>query len=156
MENRKNLHDYGLALIFLGALNLFMFVGTIVAGLVDGTFAKAFADVAPELLLATKITLGVVGALMGLLVFADVLIGMKALKVSKNPNTDKGYITAAKVFFVLSVISAISAVVSLFDGSTPIVDGILNLANAALGAAVYVLFVKAAQSVRRDVLNETK
>lgn len=156
MENRKNLHDYGLVLIFLGALNLFMFVATIVAGFVDGTFAKAFADVAPELLLATKITLGVVGALMGLLVFADVLIGMKALKVSKNPNTDKGYITAAKVFFVLSVISTISAVVSLFDGSTPIVDGILNLANAALGAAVYVLFVKAAQAVRRDVLNETK
>jgi uncharacterized membrane-anchored protein len=156
MKNRKNLHDYGLVLVVLGVLNLFMFVSTVVAGLVDGTVTEALATVDAEILVAVKVMLGVIGGLMGLIVLADVLIGMKALKVSKNPNADKGYITAAKVFFVMSVISAISAVVTLFDGSAPIVDTILNLANAALGAVVYVLFIKAAQGVRRDVLNGAK
>ena len=153
MQNRKNLHDYGLVLIVLGVLNLFMFVSEVIGNLVDGSMAAALAGVDAGILLPVKIVMGVLGSLMGLLVFADVLIGLKALKVSKNPNTDKGYITAAKVFLVLSVVSAISAFGSLFNGSTPIVNAILNVANASLGAAVYVLFIKAALAVRRDVLN---
>ena len=156
MENRKNLHDYGLVLIVLGVLNLFMFVSTVITGLVDGSLAEGLATVDADILVAVKVVLGVFAVLMGLLVFADVLIGMKALKVSKTPNTDKGYITAAKVFCVMSIISAISAFVTLFDGSAPIVDAILNLANAALGAAVYIYFIKAAQAVRRDVINGVK
>lgn len=156
MENRKNLHDYGLVLIVLGVLNLFMFVSTMITGLVDGSITAALANVEAEILVAVKIVLGVLGGLMGLLVFADVLIGMKALKVSKTPNADKGYITAAMVFFVMSIIAAVSAFASFFDGNTPIVDAILNFANAALGAVVYFLFIKAAQAVRQDVLNVEK
>ena len=156
MENRKNLHDYGLVLVFLGVLNLFTFVSTVITGLVDGTITEALANVEAEILVAVKVALGVVGGLMGLLVFADVLLGMKALKVSKNPSADKGYITAAKVFFVMSVISAVSAFASFFDGNTLIIDAILNFANAALGAVVYFLFVKAAHAVRLDVLKEGK
>ena len=156
MQNRKNLHDYGLVLVVLGVLNLFMFISTIVANLVDGSMTEMLAGVEAEILVAVKIVLGVLGGLMGLLVFADVLIGIKALKVSKNPNADKGYITAAKVFFVMSVIAAISAFASFFDGKTLIVDAILNFANAALGAAVYFMFVRAAKAVRRDVLEGEK
>ena len=153
MQNRKNLHDYGLVLVVLGVLNLFMFVSTIVAGLVDGSIANALADVEASILVAVKVSLGVIGALMGLLVLADVFIGVKALKVSKNPNTDKGYITAAKVFFVMSVIATISHIVTLVGGNAPIVDTILNLVNAALSAVVYAYFIKYAQAVRKDVIN---
>ena len=156
MQNRKNLHDYGLVLVVLGVLNLFMFISTVVADLVDGSITEMLAGVEAEILVAVKIVLGVLGGLLGLLVFADVLIGIKALKVSKSPNADKGYITAAKVFFVMSVIAAISAFASFFDGKTLIVDAILNFANAALGAAVYFMFVRAAKAVRRDVLEGEK
>lgn len=140
-------------LVGLGVLNLFMFVSNVVAGLVDGTVTEALATVDAEILVGVKVMLGVIGALMGLLVFADVLIGIKALKISKKTTADKGYITAAKVFCVISIISAISAFVTLFDSSAPIVDTILNLANAVLDACVYILFIKAAQAVRQDVLN---
>lgn len=156
MRNRKNLHDYGLVLIILGILNLFTFVSTIVSGLVDGSVKDALATVDADILVAVKVVLGVIGGLMGLLVFADVLIGVKALKVSKNPVSDKGYITAAKVFFIISIISAISAFLSFFDGNAPIVDSILNCANAVLDAVVYFLFINAAQAVRRDVLGGVK
>jgi hypothetical protein len=156
MRNRKNLHDYGLVLIILGILNLFTFGSTIVSGLVDGSVKDALATVDADILVAVKVVLGVIGGLMGLLVFADVLIGVKALKVSKNPVSDKGYITAAKVFFVISVISAISAFLSFFDGNASIVDSIINFANAVLDSVVYFLFIKAAQAVRRDVLGGVK
>ena len=156
MQNRKNLHDYGLVLVILGILNLFMFVSTVVTGLVDGSLAETLATVDADILIAVKVVLGVLGGLLGLLVFADVLIGIKALKVSKNPNTDKGYITVAKVFFVMSVIATVSSIFPFFDANAPIVDTILTFANAALDAVVYVLFIKAAQAVRRDVLNGVK
>lgn len=156
MRNRKNLHDYGLVLIILGILNLFTFGSTIVSGLVDGSVKDALATVDADILVAVKVVLGVIGGLMGLLVFADVLIGVKALKVSKNPVSDKGYITAAKVFFVISVISVISAFLSFFDGNASIVDSIINFANAVLDSVVYFLFIKAAQAVRRDVLGGVK
>ena len=45
MKNRKTLHDFGLVLIIVGILNLFMFGATIVAGLVDGSVAEALATV---------------------------------------------------------------------------------------------------------------
>jgi hypothetical protein len=156
MENRKKLHDYGLVLILLGVLNLFMFVSTFIAGIVDGTVAAAFADVDADILVAVKVLVGIIGGLTGLIVVADVFIGIKALKVSQNPNADKGHIIAATVFFVMCVISAVSAISALFSGGAPIVDTILNLANAALSAVIYVFFIKAAQDVRRDVLNGVK
>lgn len=154
MQNRKNLHDYGLILILLGVLNLFMFGFTIVASHVDGSIAAAFAQETDEtVIIISKVILGVIGAIMLLLVFADVLIGVKALKVSANPTADKGYIIVAKIFFVMSIIATVSNIVSLFDANAPIVDTILSLINSALDAVIYSLFIKAAQAVRQDVLN---
>ena len=156
MKNRKNLHDYGLVLILLGVLNLFMFASTVIAGLVDGSIDAALANVNAEILVAVKVLLGITGGISALIVFADVLIGIKALKVSANPNTDKGYITAAKVFFVVSVVATGSAIFSLFEGNAPTVDSIINLVNSALSAVVYVYFIKAATAVREDVLKGAK
>jgi hypothetical protein len=156
MENRKKLHDYSLLLIFLGVLNLFMFGMTIVARVVDGSFSAAFAKVEPDILVATKVTVAVFGVLLLLLVVADALIGIKGLKVSANPTTDKGYITLAKVFFVLSALAAVFSVGSLFDRGTDIVENILTLANGVIDTIVYGYFVKTAQAVRADALSGVK
>ena len=45
---------------------------------------------------------------------------------------------------------------TFFDGNTLIIDAILNFANTSLGTVVYCLFIKAAQAVRRDVLNRER
>lgn len=153
MENRKNLHDYGLVLILFGILNLFVFASTVIAGLVDGSIKGALATVEPDILVAVKVVLGIMGAIMVIIIFADVLLGIKALKVSKNPNKDKGYITVAKVFFVLSILSTVFSVVSLINGKADTVDNIISLANAALNVIVYFSFIKHAQAVRTDVIN---
>ena len=151
MQNRKNLHDYGLVLVVLGVLNLFMFISTVVADLVDGSITEMLAGVEAEILVAVKIVLGVLGGLLGLLVFADVLIGIKALKVSKSPNADKGYITAAKVFFVMSVIAAISAFASFFDGKTLIVD---NIPQSFAETRNYIIKVEEAEDIYKDLYED--
>ena len=156
MENRKKLHDCGLALVIVGILNLFMFISTVVEEIVDGSFAEALATVEADILVAVKIVLGIVFAILALLVFADVLLGIKALKVSKKPNASKGYITIAKIFLVLSCIAVISHVISIFSGNASAIDSALNVANATLSVSVYTLYVIAAGAVRKDFLNENK
>lgn len=153
MENRKKLHYYGLVLIVLGILNLVTFVTTLLADCIDGTLAEALATVEPDILVAVKVVLGIFGVIVGLMVAADVFLGVKALKISKAPKADRGYIIVANVFFVMSVLAAVSHAGTLLNGSAPVLDTVLNLVNAILGAIVYVLFVKAARAVRQDVLD---
>jgi hypothetical protein len=156
MTNRKNLHDYGLLLIFLSILNLFMFASIVIADLVNGSIQEALSTVEPDILLAVKIVLGVFGAIMVLLIAADAFIGIKALKVSAKPTADKGYITVAKVFFVLSIIATIANLFGLFDNAADHIDAVLSFLNTALSAVVYFYFIKSAQAVRNDFLNGVK
>ena len=156
MENRKRLHDCGLALVIIGILNLFMFGATMVASRVDGSFAEAMATVDVDMLGAVKVVLGVIAAFMAILVAVDVLLGIKALKVSKTPNAKKGYIIVAMVSLVLSIISTISHVNGLIGGNANVVEAVLNVANSALNVCIYVLFIKAANAVRKDVLSGKK
>lgn len=152
MENRKKLHDYSIIMICFAVLNVFTFVGTIIASLVDGSIGKALDTVEADMVGAVKIGLIIFSVLTALLTFSDAFIGIKGLKVSREPNTDKGYIIAAKIFFVLSVLATISAVAALTDKNTQIIDGILTLANAVIDVFLYALFIKAANAVRKEAM----
>ena len=154
MENRKKLHDYGLAIIFVGILNLFMVGATFIAPMVNGTVTKELALVEPDLLGAVKVVLNIVMVLMLLPAVADILLGIKALKVSKTPKADKGYIIVAVVFLVMSAIAIIFHINGLSSGNVPAVEVILNTASSALSVCIYALFIKAANAVRKDVLGE--
>jgi hypothetical protein len=153
MTNRKNLHDYGLVLILLGVLNLFNFLSTVISGWINGTISNELATVEADILVAVKAVLIIFAVIMGLLAFADAFVGFKALKVSAKPTADKGYITVAKVFFIINVIGFVFSFAGLFDGAGDIIDKILSTANLALSAVAYIYFIKAAQAVRQDVLN---
>lgn len=156
MENRRKLHDWGIALIIIGILNVFVFVGTIVASMVDGSLAASLANVEPDIIVAVKVVLGIVCAFFGLLVVADVLLGVKALKVSKTPDASKGYIVIAQIFLIMSCIATISNSITVFIGGPSTVDACLNVANSTLNVCIYTLFVTAAKAVRKDVLDEKK
>ena len=153
MENRKKLHDCGLVLIIIGILNLFMFGTTIVSEIINGSATATFATVDANIIGAVRVALGIIAILMILLVAADVLLGIKALNVSKTPNADKGYIVIAYIFLVMSAISTISHINTLIGGNTNVIESVLNVANSALSVCIYVLFIKAANAVRKDVLN---
>ena len=153
MKNRKNLHDYGLVLILLGVLNLFRFLSSVISMWVDGSVKDALATVDADIAVAVRVILAIFGTIMCVLTFADAFIGFKALKVSANPTAESGYIIAAKIFFVLTVIGFVSAFGGLFDGNGLIVDKILNVVNLAIDVVAYIFFIKAAHAVRQDVIS---
>ena len=154
MENRKALHDYSLLLVFLAVLNLFSFLSSVVGSIIDGTIDKALATADSDILVAVKVVLIIIAALMAVIAFSDAFIGFKGLKISREPKADKGYIIAAKVFMVINVLATIFAIVALANGSTPIIDGILNLACVVTDVFAYILFIKAATKVRKEVIEK--
>jgi hypothetical protein len=157
MENRSKLRENGLVLIVIGILNVLTFASTIISSLVDGSIAEALSTVEPDILVAVKVVLILICILMSFIAGADIFLGIKAIKVSKKPNESKWYIIVAKVFLILSCIAVVSHAVSIFSGNTAsIVDSIVNMVSLALSVCVYALFIKSAEAVREDVINEKK
>lgn len=156
MKNRQKLRDCGLALIIFGILDLFVFVGTVIGSIVDGTVAKGLANVEADILVAVKLVLILFAVFLGALVATDIFLGIKAIKLSQNPDASKGHIIVAKVFLILSAIATVSCAISIFGNSPSVVDSILNVANSILSVAIYTLFVVSAEAVRKDVLSGNK
>lgn len=153
MENRKTLHDYSLVLILLTALDIFSLISNTITNYLNGVYDEALATVEPNLLTAVKVCLIVFFVLEVILIVSQILIGCKGLKVSRTPVASKGYITAAKVFFVLNIIAAVAAVIVLIDSqSSRLIDNSLNLLCAIADVVLYAYFIKAAKAVRRSVL----
>jgi hypothetical protein len=152
MDKRKDLHDYSLVLIFLSILDVFSFFARLIASIVNGTVSDALATVESDILGAVQIVLVVFVALMTVIALSEAFIGIKGLKVAQNPSADKGYIVAAKILCVLSVIAAASFAANFFGGNVDIVTNIFNLVNSVLDVVVFVLFIQVATSVRSSVL----
>ena len=149
MDKRNKLHDYSLALIFLAILDTFVFAATVLAAYVSGDLREALALNYPDNFTAVKVMVGAFTGFMGLMMLAEVWIGIKGLKVSRAPSTNKGYITAAKIFLVLSLFVAVSTFVGFFE-TTAHVDSAITFVNAVLDVIVYAMFIKLANAVRAD------
>lgn len=157
MENKRKLRENGLVLIVLGILHVFTFVSTIVEGFIDGTISEGLATVDADILVAVKVVLIIICLLLLLIAGADILLGIKAIKVSKNPNASKGYIIIGKIFLILTCIAVIANIISIFTGnSASAIDSGLNAGSSVLSLCIYILFINAAEAVRKDVLAETK
>ena len=157
MEKKAELRGNGIVLIILGIFNVLTFVSTVVESLIDGTISGALATVEADILVAVKVVLIVLCAIMLLIAGADIFLGVKAIKVSKNPNASKGYIIVAKVFSILTCIAVIFNIISMFTGNAAsAVDGGVNMASYALSLIIYSFFIKSAEAVRNDYINGTK
>ena len=143
MENyRKHLRDMSiLVLVFAvigcvrAILNVFMMDFNMEA-LPDGATAG--------IVLVSQIIMTVF-----MLIFAipDFYIGVKGLKISKNPDSSKAHIVWATILAVLSGLSVLSYISSLTQGD--IVNGLINVIGTALDVAIYVLYIICAKKVRQ-------
>ena len=157
MEKKAELRGIGIALIVLGIFNVLTFVATVVKSLIDGTVSGALATVEADILVAVKVVLIVLCAIMVLIAGADILLGVKAIKVSKKPNASKGYIIVAKVFTILTCIAVIVNIISMFTGNVAsAVDSGVNMCSYAITLIIYSFFIKSAEAVRNDYINGTK
>ena len=148
MENRKKLHDAGLALIILAVADLFSYFMVLMTNYIDGSFESQLPESARPYLTASLVVLFAIGVI---LTGAQVLIGYKGLQISKNPTNGKGHITAAKIFFALCVISTVTTVVALFKSTgASTIQNAFSTANVVLDVCIYAYYIKAAEAVRNS------
>ena len=153
IDNRRRLRDTSICLIVIIAFDVFATATTLITQYFDGSFAPIFAEADPTVVTISKILLGVLLAFELFLIVAQVLIGVKGIKISENPTAETGYITAAKVFFILGCIAAITYVVGLFSvTSKTVFDTVLSLVSTLCDVAIYACFIKYANAVRQDAL----
>ena len=148
MENRKRLNEASIALIVLVAADLFCWFGTILSNYIDGTFEKHLAEDQVAYLPVALVILLVFGAILS---GAQIVIGIKGYRNSKDPTGKKGYITAAKIFWVISVLGVFAYAYAVFttSGSESLDNG-LSAAGAALDVCIYTLFIHAANAVHKE------
>ena len=147
-NNRKKLYEASIALIVLVAADLFTWFGTILSKYIDGTFESQLeADQVAYLPFAIGILL-VFGAII---TGAQIVIGIKGYRNSKNPTGKKGYITAARIFWVIGILGVAASAYGVFttSGSECLNNG-LSAAATALDVCIYTLFIQAATAVRKE------
>ena len=148
MDNRKKLNDVSIALIVLAACDLFSFFGTLLVKYFDGTFESALPEASASVITIAVIILLVFGAIV---TGAQILIGYKGYKESKNPTGAKGYITAAYIFWVIAILGVVTSAVSVFKatGTDSIVNGI-SVISVALDVCIYGMFITEAKKLRKS------
>ena len=99
----------------------------------------------PNILLAAKISILVITLLM---LLPSVYVGVKGLRIAKNPSPAKAHIVWAKIIFVFTVLALITPIVSIVKQGD-IGANIASVSSILLEIIIYFDYIKYAQAVRR-------
>ena len=103
--------------------------------------------VSHEIIVATRIVMLVVGLI---LLLPQLYVGVKGMKIAKNPTSSKGHIVWAVILLVFSAFGIIATVSSIAE-QVNVVDNVITLVNHALDVIVYCMYIKYANRVLRGI-----
>ena len=89
----------------------------------------------------------IVGVMSLLMVAVQIYIGLKGMKVAKEPDSSKGHITWATVLLVLSIIALVSPVMEMIQ-TKAIVANVVTIIDCLVDVLLYYYFIKWAKEVR--------
>jgi uncharacterized membrane protein YhaH (DUF805 family) len=138
---RKSLKELSVLVLAFAAYSLIRVV-------LGAIFTDFDASVLPEGTTEGMFTVGkiVLCAISLILLLPQIYVGVKGLKVSKNPDNSKGHITWATVLAVISVIGVISSAYNLIQAGE-IVNDILEMADMLIDVALFGFYVKYAKQI---------
>ena len=142
MENyRKHLRDMSIIVLVFSLITCAINILSLLKGFNADNLPEGAT---PGLVLATQIVMGVLSIVF---LLPELYIGVKGIKIAKNPDSSKAHIVWAIILAVFAGVHTISCISGLTDGGN-FVDGLINLLGAALDVAIYVLYVFCAKKVR--------
>ena len=103
--------------------------------------------VSHEIIVATMIVMLVVGLI---LLLPQLYVGVKGMKIAKNPTSSKGHIVWAVILLVFSAFGIISTVTSIAE-QINVVDNVITLVDHALDVIVYCMYIKYANRVLKGI-----
>ena len=144
MENtRKHLKFSSLAILAMAGLTFINIVSELLLGELNG--AEIPAGSPDKTLLITKIILMVVSFLF---LLPQVYVGIKGLKIAKNPDSSKGHIVWGTILLVIAVIGLLSPIVAIVKQEA-VFENASELLSVAVEVAFFYDYVKYARAVAK-------
>ena len=143
VETKKNLKILSIAILVLAGLSLVFSITNIF--LATSAVQEATPTASKEAVLIAQIVVCVISILV---VLPQVYVGIKGLKMVKNPDSSKAHIVWATILFVLALLALISPITSLIKAEGSIVTNLLSLVDTGLDAIIFALFIKYAKALR--------
>ena len=142
-QARKHLKISSFVVLLFAGLTLLQIITELVFGELNS--AQIPAGAPENTLLITKIIVLVVSLL---LLLPSVYVGLKGLRIAKEPNSSKGHIIWAGIIFVFSILELIDPVVGILKyGSWGENAGALF--SIALDMVIYYDYIKYARAVAK-------
>ena len=143
-QNRKHLKISSWIILLFAALTFVQLLSELAWGEINHA---VIPDGAPENVVdIAKIFISVVTLLC---LIPEVYVGIKGLRVAKNPNSSKAHIIVAIVIFVFTLISLVSPVIRFFGGEDTR-DNISTVFSLLLNASIYFDYIKYARLVAKE------
>ena len=125
----------------------FSFIRMIIQVFVGFEADHTQVGVSHEIIVVTMIVMFVVGLV---LLLPQLYVGVKGMKIAKNPTSSKGHIVWAVILLVFSAFGIISTVTSIAE-QINVVDNVITLVDHALDVIVYCMYIKYANRVLKGV-----
>lgn len=125
----------------------FSFIRMIIQVFVGFEADPTQVGVSHEIIVVTMIVMFVVGLI---LLLPQLYVGVKGMKIAKNPTSSKGHIVWAVILLVFSAFGIISTVTSIAE-QLNVVDNVITLVDHALDVIVYCMYIKYANRVLKGI-----
>lgn len=140
-QTKKNLRIISLCLVIFSIVSLALAAMDLITFWMDRDNYSGTSD---GVVLAS---IGIVGVMSLLMVAVQIYIGLKGMKVAKEPDSSKGHITWATVLLVLSIIALVSPVMEMIQ-TKAIVANVVTIIDCLVDVFLYYYFIKWAKEVR--------
>ena len=140
-QTKKNLRIISLCLVIFSIVSLALAAMDLITFWMDRDNYSGTSD---GVVLAS---IGIVGVMSLLMVAVQIYIGLKGMKVAKEPDSSKGHITWATVLLVLSIIALVSPVMEMIQ-TKAIVANVVTIIDCLVDVHLYYYFIKWAKEVR--------
>ena len=142
-KNKKNLKGMSIVVLVLAGLSLLSILFELFFGELNEAF-KSTEGATDNVILIAKI---VVLAISVLLLLPQLYIGIKGIKIAKNPDNSKGHIVWAVILIVLTAIGLVTPIAGIINGGD-VFRNIADLCSIIVDIVIlyeYMVFAKAVQ-----------
>ena len=139
-KSRKNLKITSIILLIMAGSSILNILGEILFGEINNA-----SGVSADILLITKIILLVFSTL---LLWPQIYISIKGLKIAKAPDASNRHIFWATVLLVLSIIGLISPVLELLNGAS-VYQNSGSILSILIDVCLYFEYIKYAKEIAK-------
>ena len=143
-QMRKNLKIESFVVLLFAALNFFYLLSQIIFE--DFNNGELPAGTDENTVLITKIVIMVVSFVM---LLPQIYVGVKGLKIAKNPDSSKAHIIWAIILLVMTILSAISPISNIIKQES-VSDNVSRVLGLLVEVMIFFDYIRYARAIAKE------